>query len=153
MKTFGERLKKLRGNKKQKTFAEDALDITQAYLSELETNKKNPGRELLEKLCAISGKDMNYWTGIAADEATILKTSEDRVLSDQTASKNKTPAIPINWHGTAADTAALILRDRIKEEAAEMDTQTLQRIADAARDILTIVNVANDKKTETKEAI
>ena len=135
MKTFGEKLKEFRGNKKQKIFAEDDLQIQQAYLSELETNKKNPGRELLERLCSLSGRDMNYWTGIGEPSATVINKPEQSAPAQPTQEKQSTPGDLITQTaqlsaaiekaaGSLTETDAQIIRSLLKRSLTTLEKES-----------------------------
>lgn len=60
MEHFGEKLRRLRGDKPQKSVAE-ALDIPQTTLSSLEKQQTIPRGELLTKLADFFGVPINYF--------------------------------------------------------------------------------------------
>lgn len=53
-KTIGETVREIRGTRTQAEFAE-LLGISQAFLSEIEHDKKEPGKKIILKLAEISG--------------------------------------------------------------------------------------------------
>jgi transcriptional regulator with XRE-family HTH domain len=60
VETFGQRLRKYRGEETQAIFAKK-FKIAQSYLSELERDEKSPSRELLSSISKESGYSISYW--------------------------------------------------------------------------------------------
>ena len=54
LKTVADAIREIRGETTQAEFAKK-LDISQSFLSELETGKKLPGKNLIKELAKLSG--------------------------------------------------------------------------------------------------
>lgn len=78
---FISKLRKLRGNMTQKDFAKK-FGFTNNYYSQLETGKRKPTLEFLQKLCEVSGYSMNYWTDkeVETENASCNQADTDLTL-------------------------------------------------------------------------
>ncbi len=82
MEHFGERLRRLRGDRPQKSVAE-ALNIPQTTLSSLEKNQTIPRGEILTKLADFFGVPIDYFYDVPQPESTDLaKAWLEHVRSD-----------------------------------------------------------------------
>lgn len=69
MEHFGERLRRLRGDRPQKSVAE-ALDIPQTTLSSLEKQQSIPRGEILAKLADFFGVPIDYFYDVPKPQST-----------------------------------------------------------------------------------
>lgn len=125
----------------QATVAE-AIDVSQAHFSSIETGRDNPSLKLLNKIADALNCEL-YIDLLSAGE-------EPR--TDQSLQAELTPQSVPGGKISPADTQALLLRDRIREKIEVLDEGAQETIAKAAREILAIIAQQQNKKTEDQAA-
>ncbi len=87
--------KKLKQKRKQQGLTQAQLSarigITQAFLAEIESGRKRPSIEVLEKLCDTLGCSADYLLGI--EQSRRYKTLEQSALPSSLSSRGITPEI------------------------------------------------------------
>lgn len=109
MSTLGTRLKKARKNANLSlTDVEKRIDVSNAYLSQLENNKRNnPSMDLLKKLAKLYGVNLSYF--VAPKQTIEALTDEEKEFFEEMLQNDQLKALLREARGlTPSDLARII---------------------------------------------